>query len=94
LSRHWHASRKEAGHCNFLLAEVQDKKIAGYKLQVPYEYVINKIKICSHIVDFVVTRLDGEIEVHEVKGFETKDWRIKHKLFIALYPNIPYVIIR
>ncbi len=35
----------------------------------------------------------GGFEVHEVKGFRTKDWEIKRKLFRALYPDIPYIII-
>ena len=33
-------------------------------------------------------------EIHEVKGFATRDWQIKAKLFEALYsPEIEYIVI-
>jgi len=90
LSGHYHDSRKEATHCNRLLADLQDGKIKSYKTQVSYALNINGHKICRHIVDFVVENNDGSIVVNEVKGFATKDWKIKYKLFEALYPDIEY----
>lgn len=52
------------------------------------------IRVCSHIVDFLVTRKDGSLEVREVKGFATDVWDLKRKLFEANYPAIPYKVIR
>jgi hypothetical protein len=34
-----------------------------------------------------------EITVYEVKGMETPEWKLKHKLFKAKYPNLTQEII-
>lgn len=36
--------------------------------------------------DFIVQKLDGSLEVEEVKGFWRDDARAKVKMFAALYP--------
>jgi hypothetical protein len=36
--------------------------------------------------DFVVQKMDGSLEVEEVKGFWRDDARAKIKMFVALYP--------
>lgn len=51
-------------------------------------------KICSHRVDFLLTFSDGHQEVQEFKGWATKDWDIKRKLFEDNYPDIKYVVVR
>ena len=54
---------------------------------------MNGKHICNHYVDFIVTKNDGSIEAHEYKGFRTGVWLLKMKLFKALYPEIPYIVI-
>lgn len=51
-------------------------------------------RVCSHIVDFLVTLPDGSLEVREVKGFSTSTWDLKRKIFEANYPTIPYKVVR
>lgn len=51
-------------------------------------------KVCTHVVDFVITRIDGKTEAHEVKGVETDVWKLKKKIFEANYPHIKYVVIK
>ncbi len=51
-------------------------------------------KICTHVVDFVLTMPDGSLEVWEYKGMETRDFKIKYKLFLDNYPNIKYIIVK
>jgi hypothetical protein len=92
LSHHWHRSKKEATHCNKLLADVQDRRIRSYKPEVEFRLYSNGKYICSHRVDFLVELNNSKTEVHEVKGFKTRDWRIKRKLFIANYPTIEYKV--
>ena len=36
--------------------------------------------------DFVIQKMDGALEVEEVKGFWRDDARAKVKMFVALYP--------
>lgn len=49
-------------------------------------------KICTHVVDFFVTMPNGNKEVWEFKGAETRDFKIKHKLFLDNYPEIKYLV--
>lgn len=95
FSGHNHESGAEAFYCNKLLGMQQKEEIAYFDIQVPFVFMINGKKICTHYVDFLVHYIekDKPSEVHEVKGMATDVWRIKHKLFKAIYPNIPYKII-
>jgi len=52
------------------------------------------VVVTRYIVDFVVEYLNGRVEYHEVKGFETDVWRLKKKLFQALYPQAVLKVIR
>lgn len=44
--------------------------------------------------DFIVCSPDGKIHVEDVKGYETKDFKLKHKLWDATFPGLPLVIIK
>lgn len=93
LSRHEHDSKFEANYCNRLLAMKQKKEIADYDIQVPFDFIVVSQLICRHFVDFVVYKSLTDIECHETKGCRTAVWEIKRKLFRALYPTIPYIVI-
>lgn len=45
-----------------------------------------------YVADFVVTSGDLEV-VLEVKGRETDVWRVKRRLFLHEYPDIPLVVV-
>jgi len=90
---HKHDSRWEAKYCNDLELLKRGGAIKGYDVQVPFDLKVNDALICVHRVDFVVYNQEGNKEVHEPKGFESSDWKIKKKLFEALYPEIPYFVI-
>lgn len=91
---HKHDSRGEAQYCNELQIMTRAGHIKSFQIQVMYDLCVNGKKICGHRVDFVVETNDGSIEVREFKGFATNEWAIKHKLFEALFPEIPYKVIR
>jgi hypothetical protein len=88
LLKHLHDSKVEADECNRLLADRQNKRIRDFKVQVPFP-----LPGCVHIVDFLVFLNDGSREVRDTKGFKTSVWRLKHKLFVLSYPDIPYRVI-
>ena len=44
--------------------------------------------------DFIVFGANGEIWVEDVKGFETKDFVMKQKMWANEYPGLPLVVIR
>lgn len=86
-------SKLEASHGQELAIRQAAKEITDFKRQVRYRLEVNGQKICDHIVDFEITYPDGHIEVEEVKGFGTPEWYLKYKLFMALYPDIPYNVV-
>ncbi len=44
--------------------------------------------------DFIVSDANGRIWVEDVKGMETKDFKIKRKLWETCYPWIPLILIK
>ncbi len=94
LSGHNHHSRLEAGHCNALLVDKQAGIIKDYQTQRKVELRVNGQLITTHYPDFWITNNDGSEMVHETKGKEMADWVIKKKLFNALFPDIPYVVVK
>ena len=88
-----HQSKGEAAYCNQLSLLERAGKLT-YTTQVRYALVVKNFVICYHILDFEVDWKDGRgREVHDVKGAQTADWKLKYKLFRALYPKIPYILI-
>ena len=80
----------------------QRGEIHDFKTQHPIEINVNGQYICTHFVDFLVTRKiiitalgpDYQQEFHEAKGYETDLWQIKRKLVKALFPETPYIVIK
>lgn len=61
------------------------KQIKGWKCQVKIPLDVNGYHVCNYYIDFVIEENDGTFTYSEVKGFETEVWRLKWKLFEALY---------
>jgi len=91
---HKHDSRFEAVYCARLQDMKQKGEIQDFVVQYTFDFVFNGHPICKHIVDFSVLKNDGSLEVHDTKGFCTDVWRIKYKIFKALNPDIPYMIVK
>jgi hypothetical protein len=58
---------------------------------------VNGEKVCTYIVDFNVTAIDGSVELIEVKGWWTDVAKLKVKLFRATFltenPSIKFTIL-
>lgn len=91
---HVHMSRLEAGHCEKIHLLQRGGAIRTIETQRKFSLDVNGKHICNHYVDFYVINGDGSREVIESKGFETKEWAMKHALFEALYPEIKYTVWR
>lgn len=91
--KHNHQSRLEAEYCNILQYKKKKGEILDFNIQVKFELFCNDVKICNHIVDFLVKDKNNNISVYEIKGKETRDWKIKKKLFEAQY-MIEYNVIK
>ena len=91
---HNHPSVIESQYCNTLHMIKRTGEIKEIIYEKVFELRIEGKLIAKHKPDFYITRKDGNVEVHEVKGFETDIWRIKRRMFEALYPEIPYIVVK
>jgi hypothetical protein len=88
---HSYMSKLEADVAFQLDMRIKAGEVKEYKRQVRIPLEVNGKHICNYIIDFVVECTDGTIEYLEAKGFETDVWRMKWKIFEALYENKPNV---
>ena len=92
-------SRLEAQYAKSLddrmeLDDSHPEKVKEWQGQVKVDLRVNNIHICNYYMDFLVTKMDGTEEWIEVKGFDTTIWKLKAKMFEAIYPDRKYIIVR
>jgi hypothetical protein len=90
-------SKKEAGYAAELDLRVMAHDIKSWTRQIKIPLDVGKYHICNYYIDFVITHNDDSIEYVEVKGFETAVWKLKWKLFEALYgedPNVTLTVVK
>jgi hypothetical protein len=80
-------SKLESAYAQQLDLRVKAKDIKGWRRQEKIRLDVNGKHICNYYMDFVIEHNDNSEEFVEVKGFETEAWRLKWKLFCALYPD-------
>lgn len=66
-------------------ATKEENRVVDIREQVPFEFVINGLKVCTYLLDFKVTFADGRVEHIDTKGVITDIYRIKKKLMLACY---------
>jgi hypothetical protein len=84
-------SKFEAGKARELELLVKAKEIKGFKEQETIDLIVNGFRVCTYKIDFVIEHNDGSLEYLETKGYATDVWRLKWKLFEALYSDKPGV---
>ena len=80
----------------WLESERQAGRIKWWRRQIPVKLEVNGIKVATMNIDFKCEYPDGHQEYHEVKSAATsKDmyYRLKFRLFKALFPDVIYQII-
>ena len=78
-------SKKEMAYAQELDLRIKAKEVKRWERQVKISLDINGYHIANYYVDFKVWLMNGDIELTEVKGFETEIWRLKRKLLEAVY---------
>ncbi|KIV57599.1 hypothetical protein TS65_09850 [Aneurinibacillus migulanus] len=87
-------SKAEARYYALLLQLQQEGAITSfiiqprYVLQPAFKKNGKMVRKIEYVADFEVSYPDGELEVIDVKGFETKDFALKKKLFEFKYPHL------
>lgn len=80
----------------YLESERQAGRIKWWRRQIPVKLEVNGIKVATMNVDFKVEYPDGHQEYHEVKSKATLEldyYRLKLRLFKALFPDEIYKVI-
>lgn len=78
-------SKLEATYAKNLDWRVKAKDIEHWSRQFKIPLAVNETHICNYFIDFIIIHNDGKIEYVEVKGMETSTWKLKWKLFNAIF---------
>ena len=78
-------SKFEAGYGLELRLRKKAKDIKDYEEQVNLDLIVNDYKVCSYKIDFIIHHNDGTTEYVETKGYPTPVWKLKWRLFEALF---------
>jgi len=88
-------SKKEAARYQVLKVWLAAGQISDLEWQVKYKLEVAGKKICTYIPDF--RYFDKKLKCvvcEDVKGVETAVFRLKAKLFRALYPDIVFEVVK
>jgi hypothetical protein len=80
-----YASKKEAAYAGELDLRVMAGDIRKWNRQVKLEVRLNGQHICNYYADFQIVHTNNTVEYVDVKGYETKVFKLKWKLVQALY---------
>lgn len=87
-------SRREAAFAAFLDARKAAGEITSWTPQLRIPLEVNGQRICVYVADFELVYPDGRRELVEVKGYETREWKLKRRLLEALYPDRRLTVVR
>lgn len=93
------ASKKEANYYCELQLRQRAGEIKSFELQPAFvlqeAFVKNGVRIreIKYIADFKVFYPGGRVEIIDTKGFCTKDFLLKKKMFEYKYPDMELVIV-
>jgi hypothetical protein len=83
-------SKKEAGYAAELNLRLKAGDIKDWERQFKISFDGPGGHICNHYVDFKIYHKDGSVELVEIKGFQTPEWRLKRNMIDALFlPDHP-----
>lgn len=90
-------SKKEANFYCELIMQQAAGVVKNFDMQVPFELQPGyrgadgqKIRAIKYLADFVIEYQDGHKEVIDVKGFRTKEYLLKRKIFCYKYPELVF----
>lgn len=78
-------SKREASYAQDLDLLKRAGEIKEWTPQFKLSMDVNGHHITNYFVDFHIIDKSGKEEIHEVKGFETKEWKLKWKLCEAIF---------
>lgn len=85
------ASKREMGEYLNLKMLERAGILVSIALQPRFPLVVNGVKIATYVGDFYCIDKDGVGFLYDAKGMKTEVYRLKSKLFHALYPHLRIV---
>lgn len=79
---HTFDSKREGDRYLVLKALQVAGAISGLRLQCPIRCEVNGVRVCDYVADFVYLRAGTEV-VEDVKGYRTREYRLKKRLVLA-----------
>lgn len=83
-----YASKREADYAAELDIRVRVGELQSWESQIIFPLVVNGIKIGKYTIDFKEVSKDGGVIYTETKGYADKTFKLRWKIFRALYPDI------
>jgi hypothetical protein len=80
-------SPKEGRHYILLKHRQKAGEISALVLHPEYALIVNDKKVGRYTGDFFYVE-NGKMVCEDIKGFKARDWPLRSKLFMALYPEI------
>jgi hypothetical protein len=87
-------SKAEADYCAQLDLRIAGHDLVSYRRQVPIALMVGGKLICRLVIDFELRHNDGSLEFVDVKGFPTPTFKIKWRLFDAIFPQFKKTIVQ
>lgn len=81
-------SKLEAKYAYELDMRKKTGEIKEITKQKKIELYVNGKHVANNYVDFLIELPDGSLELHEVKGFPTAEWKLKRKILEAQLEDI------
>lgn len=83
------ASRAEARRYTQLKLLCKAGQITGLTLQPRFPLRVEGQLICTYVGDFRYVERGKEV-CEDVKGFKTRDYKLKRKLLLAIFPTLDH----
>jgi hypothetical protein len=101
IDGHTFPSRREAEYYLLYKSMLQRKEIVNLELQPSFILIpryVNKagkkIRECKYTADFMLTYPSGRKVVVEVKGYRTRDYQLRRKMFEYKYREYEFMEVR
>jgi hypothetical protein len=80
-------SKFEAAKAQELEILLKAKEIQGYDPHYRIPLIVNGYTVADYYIDFAVYHNDETVEYIEMKGYPTDVWKLKWRIFCALYED-------
>lgn len=82
-------SKFEADYGATLELRKRSGEIEGFDTHIRIPLIVNEYTVCDYYIDFIIYHKDGTEEYVETKGWATPVFKLKWKIFCALYEDDP-----